>query len=332
MSTFRLFTILLASATVTVHALSKPLALSKPPAGAITVGPTGSGAQYTDLNVALNDTSSNVFFVFSGTWTTQIAISRANVTIFGQTHTAKRLKALGCDASSYEANTVTFTNNIPASAAGSNDKSGTVRVLAEGVKLYNLNIANTYGKPVDQAQAIALSVQKGKFGCYGCKLTGDQDTLLANTGTQFYAKSFIQGHVDFIFGRSGSIWITNSVIDQFGDGYFTASGRQTDDANWYVIDNSVVQGNGTSYLGRPWGAFARVVYQNSNIGSAVPAVGWSIWNVGDERTSNVTFAEFNNTGPGAWNEQRASFATLLTAPIDILTVLNSTSWIDPAFL
>ena len=41
---------------------------------------------------------------------------------------------------------VTITNNIPASQAGSNDKSGTVQVHAANVSLYNLNIANTYGK------------------------------------------------------------------------------------------------------------------------------------------------------------------------------------------
>lgn len=199
---------------------------------------------------------SNVFFVFSGTWVTQINItydrddilrhrsskvsfsSRANVTIFGQTHYPD----------TFENNTVTFTNNLSAAATGSNDLSGTVRVLAQGVKyvlantstsrfplmlhrLYNLNIVNTFGKPVEQSQAIALSVQKTMFACYACQLLGDQDTLLANTGAEFYANSLIQvsvlhsialdgiltsrcqGAVDFIFGREGSIWVTNSVIN-----------------------------------------------------------------------------------------------------------------------
>ena len=41
---------------------------------------------------------------------------------------------------------MTITNDIPASVAGSNDASGTVQVHASGVSLYNLNIANTYGK------------------------------------------------------------------------------------------------------------------------------------------------------------------------------------------
>jgi hypothetical protein len=62
-----------------------------------------------------------------------------------------------------------------------------------------VNISNTYGKvstrhaqdlissdsniplePVNQSQAIALSVQAGNFGAYAVALKGYQDTLLAN--------------------------------------------------------------------------------------------------------------------------------------------------------
>ncbi|KAG9095627.1 hypothetical protein FRC07_011067, partial [Ceratobasidium sp. 392] len=154
------------------------------PAGAITVG---SGGKYSTIAAALKDTSSNIYYIYAGTYKEQILISRANVKIYGQTS----------NALDYTANTVTITNNIPASQAGSNDASGTVRVSATGVSLYNLNIANTYGKPVDQAQAIALSVQAGTFGAYACKITGYQDTLLANKGTQFYGRTYINGATDF---------------------------------------------------------------------------------------------------------------------------------------
>jgi len=56
-----------------------------------------------------------------------------------------------------------------------------------------LNIVNSYGKQATQSQAIALSVEQGKFGCYACQLKGYQDTLLAETGAQFYGKSYIEG-------------------------------------------------------------------------------------------------------------------------------------------
>ncbi|KAJ2976243.1 hypothetical protein NUW54_g11598 [Trametes sanguinea] len=198
-------------------------ALSSPPAGAITVGPGGA---YSSLSAALKDTSSNIYFIFPGTYTDTAIITRPNIRVYGQTNVP----------SSYTGNTVTITNNIPASVAGSNDASGTVQVHAANVSLYNLNIANTYGKTVDQAQAIALSVQEGQFGAYGLKITGDQDTLLANVGAQYYANSWIEGAVDFTIGN----------------GYITASGRSSDDGNWYVIDSSTIQGTGKAFLGRPW--------------------------------------------------------------------------------
>jgi pectin methylesterase-like acyl-CoA thioesterase len=58
--------------------------------------------------------------------------------------------------------------------------------------------------------------------------------------------------VDFIFGMEASVWITGSTINTIGNGYITASGRQTADSNYYVIDKSSITGTGTQYLGRPW--------------------------------------------------------------------------------
>ncbi|KAI1793817.1 pectin lyase-like protein [Ganoderma leucocontextum] len=265
------------------------LALHKPPPGAITIGKEG---RYANLSAALQDASSLEYFVFAGTYTDTAIITRDHVRVYGQTSSP----------SSYLSNTVTITNNIPASQAGSNDKSGTMQVHAANVSLYNLNIANTYGKPVEQAQAIALSVQGGRFGGYGLKITGDQDTLLADVGTQYYANSLIEGAVDFIFGQHASVWITHSVIHAIRDGNITASGRGSDDAFWYVIDHSTVKENGTAtatYLGRPWGDYARVVYQYCWLPKSVPPVGWMPWHPGDERIDHVTFAEYANVGPGA---------------------------------
>ncbi|KAI0715340.1 pectin lyase-like protein [Earliella scabrosa] len=300
------------------HLVAGALALSSPPANAITVG---NGGKHATLSAALKDTSSLVYYVFPGTYTDTAIITRANVRVYGQTNTPN----------SYTGNTVTITNNIPASQAGSNDASGTVQVHATNVSLYNLNIANTYGKDVDQAQAIALSVQADKFAAYGCKITGDQDTLLANVGAQYYANSWIEGAVDFIFGMRASIWITRSVINTIGNGYITASGRSGDDAFWYVIDNSTIQGSGKTFLGRPWRNYARVVFQKCTLGSNVPAAGWSVWGSTNPQTDHVTFAEYGNSGPGA-SGTRASFSTKLSAPVSITTVLNSTSWIDRSFL
>ncbi|KAH7099561.1 pectin lyase fold/virulence factor [Auriculariales sp. MPI-PUGE-AT-0066] len=300
-------------------------AVSSPPSGSITVGPSGSGAKYTSLTSALADTSSNVIFVYNGTYTGQTLISRSDITIYGQSSNGQ----------AYSSNTVTFTNSRSASDAGSNDASGTIRVAsgANNVKLYNLNIANTYGTTSNHVQAIALSVQStGNFAAYAVQLKAIQDTLLANQGKQFYGKSYIEGSTDFIFGQRSSVWIYKSTINTVGSGYITASGRESDDANYYVIDHSTIQGTGSVYLGRPWRNYARVIFQQSTLGSNIVTAGWSIWNSGDERTDHITFGEYNNTGSGAWKSGRASFATNLSSAVSITTVLGSTSWIDSAYL
>ncbi|KAF8326973.1 carbohydrate esterase family 8 protein [Cantharellus anzutake] len=289
-----------------------------PPSGAITVG---NGGKYSTLQAALADNSSNVFFLYAGTYKGNTLISRSNVKIYGQTS----------GWTTYAGNLVSLTNNITAFDVGSDIGSATVQVEASGVSLYNLNINNTYGNALSHSPAIALCVQGDQFAGYGLKVQGYQDTLLANTGRQYYRGCWIEGAVDFIFGLDASIWITKSVIHTVGSGYITASGRSSDDSNYYVIDTSTVQGSGSTYLGRPWRNYGRVVFQNSTLGKNVNSAGWSVWAAGDPRTDHVTFAEHQNTGLGA-RGQRASFATGLTTPVSINTVLGSTDWIDPAYL
>ncbi|KAG8950864.1 hypothetical protein FRC04_007096 [Tulasnella sp. 424] len=309
------------SSTTTTKTTTSSGSSSTVPAGAITVGKNGEG-KYTTITQALADTSSSIIYVYAGNYTEPVVISRSGITIYGQT--SNKL--------SYSSNTVTISGNNYAGAAGSDDASGTVRIRATGVKLYNLNIENTFGKPIDQAQAIALSVYAGTFACYACQIRGYQDTLLAETGTQFYGKCLIQGSVDFIFGQTASIWITGGTINTVGSGSITASGRSSADSNYYVIDSTTVTGSGSVYLGRPWSDYARVIFQNSSLGSNIVAAGWSQWSSSTPNTDHVTFGEYNNSGSGAWNSARASFATKLSAGISITTVLGSTSWIDSAYL
>ncbi|EUC62043.1 pectinesterase [Rhizoctonia solani AG-3 Rhs1AP] len=295
------------------------LAASSPPAGSITVGSSG---KYKTLAAALKDTSSATYFIYSGTYTGLTTITRANIKIYGQTNNAQ----------AYGSNTVTFTDNKPASTAGGDEQSATIRVQATGVSFYNLNIVNSYGKQAVQSQAIALSVEQGMFACYACQIKGYQDTLLAESGTQFYGKSYIEGAVDYIFGQRASIWITKSTLKSIGNGCITASGRSSSDSNYYVINDSTIQGTGTVYLGRPWGNYARVIFQNNNIGSDVVAAGWQAWNTATPRTDHVLFGEYNNNGTGAWRNGRVGFATKLSAGVSITTVLGSTSWIDSAYM
>jgi pectinesterase len=84
--------------------------------------------------------------------------------------------------------------------------------------------------------------------------------------------------------------------------------------------NSVTAG--AYYLGRPWSEYARVVFQDTTMSDVINSAGWHIWNTGDERTSDVLFGEYGNSGDGA-SGTRASFATKLSAAVPIATILGS---------
>lgn len=48
--------------------------------------------------------------------------------------------------------------------------------------MYNINLANTYGHPVEQSQALALSAYGDRQGYYGSSFTGWQDTVMTYNG------------------------------------------------------------------------------------------------------------------------------------------------------
>ena len=180
-------------------------------------------------------------------------------------------------------------------------------------------------------------------GYYACKFLGFQDTILAQTGTQIFAKSYIEGATDFIFGQHGLAWFTHCDIRVLAAnlGFIVASGRASNEAGYYVLDHcSIAAKSGASvpkgayYLGRPWGDYARVAVQSTTMTNVINADGWHIWNTGDENTDHVTFGEYGNTGDGATGTRK--FETKLSKAIAITDVLGSgyasAAYVDKAYL
>lgn len=61
-------------------------------------------------------------------------------------------------------------------------------------------------------------------------------------------------------------------------GYITAQSRQNaNHPNGFVFKDCNVVGNGTAFLGRPWGGFARVLFYNSTLTNVVVPEGWNPW-------------------------------------------------------
>lgn len=94
---------------------------------------------------------------------------------------------------------------MPASTAGSDDASGTLRIHKNDFKMYNVNVKNTFGVG---SQAIAISQYGTRVGLYACGFFGYQDTLYANQGTQVYLKGYIEvrfSNRSFLSGVEGII-------------------------------------------------------------------------------------------------------------------------------
>jgi len=312
------------------------------PSGAITVGSTGTYATITEAlaSLSLTSTTAQSIFIQPGTYSEQVYIQarKAELTIYGYTE----------DTSDYESNVVTITHSLALSGTTTDDLTATVRNWAANSKIYNINIKNTFGESSTNGQALALSASATNQGYYGVGLYGYQDTLLAETGLQVYAASYIQGAVDFIFGQSALAWIDSSDIRvSAGGGAITASGRITDTSDSYYVINkcSVAAATqstassftppaaGTVYLGRPWSQYARVIFQETVLSDIINSAGWEIWSTATPNTEDVTFAEFGNTGAGA-SGTRASFSEELSAAVTVESILGSdyADWVDTTYL
>ncbi|KAF1926403.1 carbohydrate esterase family 8 protein [Didymella exigua CBS 183.55] len=325
---------LAAAAAAAPVSLTTRAGRTSPPSGCLSVGSSGTYATVSAAVAKLSTTSTKAqcIFIFSGTYKEQVYIPAlaSALTVYGET----------TDTSGYASNTVTITQGKSQDDSATNDLTATLRAWTTNLKVYNINLVNTRGSG---SQALALSANADKQGYYGCQFKGFQDTLLAQTGNQVYAKSYIEGATDFIFGQKATAWFDSVDIRVLAAslGYVTANGRDSaSNPSYYVINKSTVSaasGNtvaaGAYFLGRPWGNFARVVFQKTTMSSVINAKGWSQWNTGDPRTDSVTFDEYSNSGAGSTGT-RASFSHNLSSPIAITTVLGSsyTSWVDTTYL
>ncbi|KAK3307181.1 carbohydrate esterase family 8 protein [Chaetomium strumarium] len=322
------------AASVAGAPLEARAARTNPPAGCLAVG---SSATYKTVQSAVNalsqsSSTAQCIFIYKGTYNEQVYIPalKSALAIYGET----------ADTSSFSANTVTIQQGKSQDDGISNDETATLRAHTPNLKVYNINLVNTRGKG---SQAVALSAQKDRQGYYGCQFRGYQDTVLAQDGAHVYARSYIEGATDFIFGQRAKAWFDAVDIRVLAAsvGYITANGRDSaSNPSYYVINRSTVSaksgasvGTGAYYLGRPWRNYARVVFQNTSLSRVVNAAGWRIWNSGDERTDHVEFAEYANAGEGAQGA-RAGFAKKLSAAVTISTVLGSDykTWVDTAYL
>ncbi|GMF30886.1 unnamed protein product [Phytophthora lilii] len=178
MQTFVLPVAVLATlATSTLAAVcSGPHARTEPPAGAIVVDGTraynGSFRTVAEAVASVtNDTAEHTIFVLPGIYNEQVYVPQLNGPLVIQGYT--------CNTTSYADNQVTITQaraqaNIPPEITDGRNYLTTTLGLksSSGVKVYNLNVANTAGQFDRNGQAVAVYVDDTDYGFYGCNFTG----------------------------------------------------------------------------------------------------------------------------------------------------------------
>lgn len=209
--------------------------------------------------------------------------------------------------------------------------SATVAVFAEHFRAKNLTIANDWIEGSDNAEnpsanqaALALWALGDHLVMQHVRLVGNQDTLCADGNgsldtlptRQLYRDCYIEGDVDFIFGRATAVFsrcAVHATTARIGatPSYMTAASTDVTTLG-YLFDQSEFTSDGAGssfYLGRPWNSVvpesevnAQVTVRDSILGGHVLATGWADWpgqNGTDLLAANMRYFEYANTGDGA---------------------------------
>ncbi|CAK7222190.1 hypothetical protein SBRCBS47491_004785, partial [Sporothrix bragantina] len=331
-----------------------PTSGTTPPAGAVLVSIDGAvEGSYSNLTAALaslpSDTSTQIIFMYPGYYVEQVAaINRGGPTMVQGYTTAN-------PGQTYAGNEVTiaFARGLsvsPTPAGHSDAETAVFTTDSAPIAMYNVDVVNSDN--LDGATSnyvtLAASIASTHTGFYGCAFIGWQDTLLtaSKTGYQYYESCYIEGAIDFIWGYSAAYFKGCTIGAKHKSSCFTAQSRADaaavggyvfDQCFFTAADNATVDLTQSVYLGRPYSEYARVIVKNSYLDDTIAPAGWKVWSTSSPNTDYITFAEFNNSGPGDWQNNiaaREAFqnATLLTSDTyPLASVMDSTTWIDMTY-
>lgn len=273
--------------------------------GVLVVDQSGNGefttVQEALLKVPRNTDEPVTIYIKKGVYDEKLYVFRPNIRLIGE---------------SLEETIITHNDNAdsigPTGQKMGTKGSATVTITANGFYAENLTFQNT--NPV--LQAVALYVESDKAIFNRVRIIGDQDTLYANGGRQYYKDSYIEGTTDFIFGAATAVF-DNCVIHSKKESYITAASTPEDREYGYVFRNCKLTvassgvRDGSVYLGRPWRHHANVIFYNTEMGPHIKPEGWHNW---DDPTKEATarYAEYGSTGPGANPDARVSWSRQLT--------------------
>jgi polygalacturonase len=223
-----------------------------------------------------------------------------------------------------------------AGTAGNTLQSATVNVLANDFLAENISFVNDFNRTHPQlpqgSQAVALLVRGDRDVFTNVRILGNQDTLYVGGGEctgegagracaparQYFARCFIEGNVDFIFGDGKTVFHRCIIrSNAHSVGFVTAQSKSyaAQDSGFVFQECRILADPGVYnvYLGRPWRAYAKVVYLNTWMDAHIVPEGWREWHPGEtDYLPTAFYAEYRSSGPGAAQSRRQPHAIQLT--------------------
>ncbi|XP_022144190.1 putative pectinesterase 11 [Momordica charantia] len=210
--------------------------------------------------------------------------------------------------------------------------SATLAVLASDFVGRYLTIQNGFGPG---AQAVALRVSGDRVSFNACRFLGHQDTLLDDIGRHYYKSCYIEGATDFICGNAASLFENchlHSVSDAVGT--ITAQRRESpSETTGFSFMGCKITGINSAVLGRPWGAYSRVVFGYTYMSDLILPQGWDDWQ-DPSKHSTVYYGQYRCYGKGANPSRRVPWSlTNMTsqeaAPFFNKSFIGAADWLRP---
>jgi pectinesterase len=271
-------------------------------ASTITVAQDGS-AQFKTVQAAVDSVPANnkdrvVIRIAPGTYKERIIVPREKPLITFQGDDAK---------------TTLLTYDWSANTEHEGKKvgtSGSCSALINGADFTaeKITFENTAGE-VGQAVAIKFNSDRGIFR--DCRFLGWQDTLYVHDRRVYFKDCYVEGRVDFIFGKSTAVF-DHCTIHSKNGGYVTAAATPKDVPFGFAFLDCKLTGEGDrALLGRPWRADAAVAFIRCDLGAHIKPEGWQHWH-DTQNPESARFSEFKSTGPGASPQARVDWSKQLT--------------------
>ncbi|MCD9879056.1 pectinesterase family protein [Streptomyces guryensis] len=202
--------------------------------------------------------------------------------------------------------------------------SATFTSAAPGLTVLDLTLANDWLRAdhpdITGTQAVAAYVTGDRSSFENVRLLAHQDTLFVDTTAldafdrQYFAHCYVEGDVDFVFGRATAVFEECHFHTLQRDVTFTPKGMvfapSTARANPHgilAVRSRITSGaeDGAYKLARPWvpsyetTAWPSLVVRDTRIGSGIDPVTPYV-NMRDAYPwQTMRFREYGNTGPGA---------------------------------